>query len=100
MRTAITIGIRHGGKPTEVVSLPDVPIITQRSAFKLLRQEATNPLYERVELWDSGGGRMRTARFGKPAEIPSAPPLRPSQQDQEQARPAYRRAEQTGQRNR
>lgn len=58
MRTAITLAIHKGGERVEMIEGPLTPIEEQRAKFKQARQSRTHPTFERIELWESGTGRL------------------------------------------
>ncbi|MFM7102472.1 MAG: hypothetical protein ACKO3N_15035, partial [Verrucomicrobiota bacterium] len=50
----------------------------QRRAFKELRREGNHDRFERMELWESGAGRVVQHRFRDPARLaPSGPAVLP-----------------------
>jgi hypothetical protein len=63
MRTAITIGIHHGGDIVEIIAAPPTPLDEQRRAFKAMRAEVGHDKFESIEFWDSGAGRVLRHRF-------------------------------------
>ena len=69
MRTATTIGKRHGGK-WELVSGPDISIDVQSKSFRSLKSSQTNPDYEEIQYQE----KDQTAcllRFKKPETKPT-----------------------------
>lgn len=83
MRTAITLAIHRGGELSEMVDGPQTPIDVQRANFKNARQSKTHPQFERIELWESGAGRVLHHNFREPEveKVPQAeaPPPTPPQ---------------------
>ena len=78
MRTAITIGVHHGGEITELLEGVSTPIEEQRARFKLARASETHPQFERIELWESDRGRAVHHRFREPKQTePTSPPPPP-----------------------
>lgn len=79
MRTAITLAIHKGGELVEMLEGPLTPIDEQRARFKQARQAKTHDRFERIELWESGAGRIlhhdyhELAAPPAPAEPPSTP---------------------------
>lgn len=64
MRTAITIGIEHGGKKASLMFGPEVGIDDQYSEFKKLPEESqVHEKFERVEVWESDSGCCRYRGF-------------------------------------
>lgn len=63
MRTAITIGIHHGGEIVELLAAAPTPLDEQRRAFKALRAATSHEKFESIEFWDSGAGRILRHRF-------------------------------------
>ena len=63
MRTAITLGIHHGGEIVELLAATPTPLDEQRRAFKALRAAASHEKFESIEFWDSGAGRVLRHRF-------------------------------------
>lgn len=68
MRTAITVGRKHGGKAFELIHGPETPIQEQLEAFKdHAREGQVHPEFEHVELWASDGGRTKKRSFDSEA---------------------------------
>ena len=63
MRTAITLGIHHGGEIVELLAAAPTPLDEQRRAFKALRTGQSHERFESIEFWDSGAGRVLRHRF-------------------------------------
>ena len=77
MRTAITLGIHHGGEIVELLAAAPTPLDEQRRAFKALRAAESHEKFERIEFWDSGAGCVLRHRFKGPvpeAEAPASTP--------------------------
>ncbi len=77
MRTAITLGIHHGGEIVELLAAAPTPLDEQRRAFKALRAAASHEKFESIEFWDSGAGRVLRHRFkgtAPEAVAPASPP--------------------------
>lgn len=66
MRTALTIGTRHGGKSQAVIAGEAVPLPKQLADFKAMSLEAVHPDFERVDYWEKDGGKVKTKCFAKP----------------------------------
>ncbi|MFM7099927.1 MAG: hypothetical protein ACKO3N_02015 [Verrucomicrobiota bacterium] len=78
MRTAVTLGIHRGGEIVELLAAFPTAVDEQRRAFKELRREGTHDRFERIELWESGAGRVVQHRFRDPARLaPSGPAVVP-----------------------
>lgn len=80
MRTAITVGWRHGQKSgPDIVSGPTVPIQRQLAEFKRLRGSRSHPTYAKVDVWTSSGGITKSSKFDHPDKKPeiAAPPATP-----------------------
>jgi|GEM_PF-5558596 len=73
MRTAITIGIHHGGEIVELLAATPTPLDEQRRAFKALRAATSHEKFESIEFWDSGAGRILRHRFKGTAPEAVAP---------------------------
>jgi hypothetical protein len=68
MRTAITVGRKHGGKKLEIISGPETPIREQLDAFKdEVRSGESHESLEYIELWISDSGRAKKRKFITPA---------------------------------
>lgn len=63
MRTAITIGVGHDGKTTELLHGAEVPINEQVSEIKKLAANPAHEKFSRVELWESGFGIAKRIKF-------------------------------------
>lgn len=87
MRTAITIGIHHGGEIVEMLAAAPTSIDVQRRAFKQLRASPTHERFESIELWDSGVGRILRHRF-KPHPSSIHSPTDPLRQQMGSDQPA------------
>lgn len=77
MRTAITIGIHHGGEITELLEGVTTSIEEQRKRFKAARAAETHDRFERIELWESGTGCSVIHRFREPKPAESKPTIPP-----------------------
>lgn len=77
MRTAITLGIHHGGEIVELLAAAPTPLDEQRRAFKALRAAASHEKFESIEFWDSGAGRVLRYRFKGTAPEAVAPASTP-----------------------
>jgi hypothetical protein len=79
MRTAITLAIHKGGELVEMLEGPLTPIDEQRVRFKQARQSRTHDTFQRIELWESGSGRVMHHDYYEvvapqaPVEPPPAP---------------------------
>lgn len=73
MRTALTIAVHLGGEVTELLAGFETPIDQQRATFKQLRQIETHSVFERVEFWESGSGRVLKHGFKHVQATPEAP---------------------------
>lgn len=90
MRTAITVGWRHGQKSgPDIVSGPTVPIQRQLADFKRMRGSRTHPVFAKVDVWTSSGGITKSSKFDHPSKKPeitapaatppaAPPPVNPS----------------------
>lgn len=63
MRTAITIGYRHGSTKPEVLALPDVPIGEQFEGLANIAPDRTHNKWRRVEVWSSDEGLVRYREY-------------------------------------
>lgn len=63
MRTAITVGWKHGGKDSTVILQPTSPILEHYAAFKKLDPNGVNDTFQRVEIWESDSGVVQTREF-------------------------------------
>ena len=76
MRTAVTLGINHGG--TEVlIAGRNVPIHEQKEKFQALLGKPEHPEFAEVNYQESddGHGQVRVIRFQKPvAAVPQTKP--------------------------
>ena len=70
MRTAITLGRRHGAKELEIIHLPSVSVADQMAKLKAARGSKTHSDFEHVEVWESDAGLTRKQRFSKPESEP------------------------------
>jgi hypothetical protein len=77
MRTAITLGIHHGGEIVELLAAAPTPLDEQRRAFKALRAADSHERFERIEFWDSGAGCVLRHRFKSTAVDAVAPASTP-----------------------
>jgi hypothetical protein len=77
MRTAITLGIHHGGEIVELLAAAPTPLDEQRRAFKALRAASSHERFESIEFWDSGAGRILRHRFKVTAPEAVAPASTP-----------------------
>jgi hypothetical protein len=90
MRTAITLGIHHGGEIVELLAAFPTPLDEQRTAFKALRAQTGHEKFERVEFWDSGNGRVLLHRFKEPVAVvaekaPEPAPEKPAEEAPEKS---------------
>jgi len=77
MRTGLTIAVHLGGEITELLSGFETSIDEQRANFKKLQAIKTHEVFERVEYWESGCGRVKQHRFQHvqaPVEAPIPDP--------------------------
>lgn len=77
MRTAITIGIHHGGEITELLAGVETSYSAQRKEFKALRMAGTHERFASIELWDSSSGRVARHKFKPSPQTPIPPPPPP-----------------------
>ena len=70
MRVTLTVGIPHGGGPGRLIAAPGPDIAEQKLAFRAIRAARVHPDFERVEIWASDGGRVRTCKLDRPPGEP------------------------------
>lgn len=64
MRTAITIGIHHGGEKTSLITGAEVSVSDQLAGFKKLpEQNQPHEKFERIEVWESDSGKVRSRTY-------------------------------------
>jgi hypothetical protein len=63
MRTAITLGYKHGSDKAEMLVGPDVPNNEHVIRFKKLPPGRMHPKFEVVEIWGSDGGITHSRKF-------------------------------------
>jgi len=73
MRTGLTIAVHLGGEITELIAGFEAPIDVQRADFKKLQAIKTHEVFERVEFWESGIGRVKRHQFDHVQAKPEAP---------------------------
>lgn len=61
MRTAITIGIHHGGEKTSLISGTEISVGEQLARFrKLPADRQPHDKFERIEVWESDSGKVKS----------------------------------------
>lgn len=63
MRTAITVGWKHGGKESTVIIQPTSPVSEHHAAFKKLDPNGVHDTFQRVEIWESDSGVVLSREF-------------------------------------
>lgn len=63
MRTAITIGIHHGGEKTSLIHGVELTVDGHRDKFKKLPTDESHETFERIEVWESDSGCVRFRKF-------------------------------------
>lgn len=66
MRTAITLGRKHGEKHMQVLSGPEKHLTQQFAEFKDFKRVREHAEFEEVELWTSDGGRIKSRSLSLP----------------------------------
>lgn len=69
MRTAITLGWKHGGKSVDLLDPPNVSLVEQRQKFKQLNPDGFHSTYERIEVWESDSGVVRSRKFSADSAV-------------------------------
>ena len=70
MRTAITLGVRHGTVSPVVVSGPNTPIEQQEERMRrALDGDGLHNEYSRLEFWTSNGGLQAALTFRPVVEV-------------------------------
>lgn len=88
MRTAITVGIHHGGEITELLFGVSTSLDEQRREVKKLRLAGSHERFESIELWESGSGRTIRHKFKPPLkELPKEQALPPKDPPKESTVP-------------
>ena len=64
MRTAITLGVRHGTGETKIVAGPGVPLERQEERMRrAMAGDGMHDEYSRLEFWTSNGGLQVALSF-------------------------------------
>lgn len=67
MRSAITLYALHGERALRVLTDGQTPLEEQQANFKKLAQDREHEDWERIELWTSSGGCVKSHKFRLPA---------------------------------